>query len=197
MSIVLGVQGKEVQKLAPLLERVVSRHGKAIVAICWIEPYHAGYKPADVTNVGNRLKRGNPAIQYWVAAIDLSPDREGPEEMPPVIDVLVIHENLDDTPELVQAKADRILPSWQQKAAGRPIVWCWGSRTRHPKGLVPTTAKGTFRACVDVARRYQLAGVIFDRWGDPKGQERMPINSRDFLAEELRELGGELGLARK
>ena len=55
---------------------------------------------------------------------------------------------------------------------------------------------GTFRACVDVARKYRLAGVVFDRYGDINDRELAPIESRRELESEIRELARELGFDR-
>ena len=95
---------------------------------------------------------------------------------------------------MVRTRADECLPGWAEKAAGRPLLWYWVSGTRGSQGgVVPTTSPGTFRACLDAARRHNLAGVIFDRYGQPSWQERVPIDSRPEMVAGIRRMAGELG----
>jgi hypothetical protein len=195
LPIVLCVQGKEVTEKAGQLRRVLTRRTDAILAVCWVFPYHAGFKSGDVVNVGRRIKQEHPGVQYWLASMDRAIDQPEPNHVPSIVDAVVVVEPLDYTPQAVTAKADEYLPAWHKLAAGRPIIWYWLSGVPGSKGgIVPTTAPGTFRACLDAARRHKLAGLAFDRYGDPKGQERVPIDSRPELVEEIRGIAGELGL---
>lgn len=112
--------------------------------------------------------------------------------------MIVVQEFADGTPEAVRARADAELPSWQKKSSGRPIVLYWASPARGSRGIIADVELGTFRACVEMARKYRLAGVFFDRYGDVREKEHGPdtIDGREELVKEIRDLSGELGFDR-
>lgn len=192
LPMVLCLQGKEPTEAAGKLRTILDFGSDPVLAVCWFNPSLGGYKTSDVGGFGRRLKSAHPKVQFWVAEIDRRSSELG--SVPPVVDALVIMNIVDTTAEAVHAKADACLADWKAKAAGRPLIWYWlpgGPRQR--EGLVPATRLGTLRACLEVARRHQLAGLVFDRYGKVEGQERIPIETRPELVEELRQISRELG----
>lgn len=194
LPIVLCMMGKEMNKGAKQLEKVLSRRDDSVLAVCWMRPYFFGFKPADVENAARRIKEAHPTVQFWLALADTPMGASEGFPLPRGVDVLVVLEMADHMPSSVAAKGDAVLPGWRQRSNGKPIVWCWSLISKHPKGMVPATEPGTFRACLELARRHKLSGLVFERYGDPKGQDKVPLNRRPELVEEIRQIAGELGL---
>ena len=196
LPMVLCLNNNEMAERGDKLEKVLSRRADAVLAVCWFNPYAAGHTRADVASFGRQLKRDHPQVQYWVAELAKPPGQIEVGSVPPVVDVLVIIGVARQQRQTWCAPhADECLPGWAEKAAGRPLLWYWVSGMRGSQGgVVPTTERGTFRACLDAARRHNLAGVIFDRYGQPPWQERVPIDSRPEMVAGIRRMAGELGL---
>lgn len=192
LPMVLCLNNKEMTEGAAKLDTVLSRRADAVLAVCWFNPYAAGHSPSDVANAGRRLKQAHPQVQFWVAELAKPSGQTEVGFVPGVVDALVILGVADSSGEMVRTRADDCLPRWMEKAGGRPVLWFWLSGVRGSQGgVVSTTEPGTFRACLDAARRHQLAGVIFDRYGQPPWQERIPIDARPELVDEIRQLSRE------
>jgi hypothetical protein len=195
LPMVLCLNNNEMAERGDKLEKVLSRREDTVLAVCWFNPYSARHTAADVGSFGRQLKRDHPKVQYWVAELAKPRGQTEFGFIPPVVDALVIMGVAHSTPDQVHTTADECLPGWAEKAAGRPLLWHWVSGTRGSQGgVVPTTSRGTLRACLDVARRHNLAGVIFDRYGQPSWQERVPIDSRPEMVAGIRRMAAELGL---
>jgi hypothetical protein len=194
LPMVLCVNGKEMTERADRLKAVLQRHSEPVLAVCWLFPYANGFKHTDVINVGTRIKQEHPNVQFWVGQPDRMPAPPENDLIPTVVDGIVIIGLGDLTPERVKTKADEFRPGWLEKAWGRPIIWYWFASARGNKaGVVPRVEQGTFRAYLEVARRYKLAGLIFDCYGQPPGQDRVPLETRPELVEEIRQISHELG----
>lgn len=197
LPMVLCLQGKEMVDGTERLKGVLQRGAEPILAICWLFPYMGDTKPSEVIRVGRRLKQEHPGVQYWIACADKAFDAFASDIVPRNVDALVVAGLADTTPKLVAAKAEECFPHWIEQARGRPIIWLWLSNSRFTKaGQAPATSPGTFRAYLEQARRYKLAGLVFDSYGKPEWQQRPALESRPELIDEIRQISRELGFDR-
>ncbi|MBL8865311.1 MAG: SUMF1/EgtB/PvdO family nonheme iron enzyme, partial [Planctomycetia bacterium] len=150
-------------------------------------------QPADVAALGTAIKKQFPGLTYCVSFADRPADPLTPSTIPPEVDLVVVNLYGDNTPDKVRAKTDLVLPDWIARANGRPMILRWAA-WEVDMGLVPRTDVGTFRACVDAAKKYKMAGVAFEPIDDdPRGFKG--IDSNPALAKEIEDLGGYLGTA--
>jgi serine/threonine protein kinase len=169
-----------------LLAPIINRDREVIRAVCLTNAYARGKDggPQDLAAFGRALKRKFPGLEFWVSFVDKIPGKNN-LGIPDEIDTIVVSDFLTTSADEARREADEVLPGWLRRAKGRPLVWRWTSAGAAPPGLVPQTQPGTLRACLEVARRYPLAGLIFDVYDD--------IAAKPVLLQEIQQIASETG----
>jgi serine/threonine protein kinase/formylglycine-generating enzyme required for sulfatase activity/WD40 repeat protein len=190
--LVFTFSGKLRDGIEATLFPLIEKNRDVVAGACWVNPYTNGYSPNDVADFGKAMKRQFPGLTYFAAFVEKPGGKHETQPVPDEVDVVQVMNYHDGTPETVRAKTDDCLPVWLGKAKGRPVVLVWTAWDRVADGLVPKTQPGTFRACVEAAKKHKIAGVVFDHIGDSK--DIKGIESNPTLLKEVEALGAELGI---
>ena len=106
-----------------------------VIALAWDRPYYDGATADDLSRFGQKLHREVPRLQFWATFVEKPRGHYQANPVPPAVDVLVVTQWFDGTPEAVERKAMDVLPGWIQKANGRPLLYtvvCLGKTPARP-----------------------------------------------------------------
>src|SRR5262249_40908966 len=86
------------------------------------------------------------------------------------------------------------MPNWLKKSAGRPVLLRWVSKVTNSTEATLTCVPGTFLACADLAKKYQLQGLIFDQYGVRDDGWSPGIETNPDLVVEINRIANEFGV---
>jgi hypothetical protein len=153
-----------------------------------------GISRGGIDAFGRKLKKRFPEAQYWVFYHGFYPEDAS---LGRDVDAVVMECTTTTVGELRREVAE-LLPKTRAYAKGRPIVVCWNAWDDSPPGKVPRCRTGVFREYVNLALRERLHGVYFVSYGWPvrRGNRIHGISTRPELVQEIKDLAGELRIAR-
>jgi formylglycine-generating enzyme required for sulfatase activity len=193
LPVVLEFEDKQREGIEGKLYPFIEGHPGAVIGVAWQEPFYNGRSTAEVEEFGRALKAKFPRLQYWVCNVAKPRGNYETHVVPKCVDVLVVDDYFETTPEAVCKMADDVLPGWLAKAQGRPVLYRWCCWNWQPPGIVQQSAAGTMRACFDAARKHNLAGVLFFKYGaesDAANAGYLGIENNPALVQEIRESAG-------
>ncbi|MBX3399006.1 MAG: SUMF1/EgtB/PvdO family nonheme iron enzyme [Gemmataceae bacterium] len=194
-TVVLLFQGKSREGIESSLYPILEKNRDTVAGVFWSLPYANGYDPAAVASFGRDLKQKFPGLTYLVSFVEKPNGKHETKPVPEEVDVVVVTNYFDKTPANVQAKTDDCLPVWAAKAGGRPIYLLWTNWDNNATGIVPSTQPGTFRACLEAAKKHRIAGILFHALYSGTTQGMKSIDANPPLYQELVEVGRAIGFA--
>jgi Protein kinase domain len=147
-----------------------------VIALAWAGPYYDGETPDDLSRFGQNLHKQVPGLQFWATFVAKPRGYYQTNPVPSAVDVLVMTQSFDGTPEAVERKAMDVLPRWIQKANGRPLLLQWCAWTGKSPGLIPSCKPGTMLKLADLLERYQLSGLVLGHYGVANGAKGLESN---------------------
>ncbi len=177
----------------------ISKNADVILGVAWSCPSYNGWTLEQLAEDARNVKSDFPRIQCWDECVEKPRGRYDTEPVPAEIDVIVVDDYFSTKPGAVRQRAFDDLPGWISKANGRPVLLEWlnwtGGKT---PGLVPDTSPDTIRMCANVAKEYNLAGLVFYYYGDApeRGQSNVGIETNPPLVEEIKAIARESGFFR-
>jgi serine/threonine protein kinase len=198
LTVILAFHSKERHRIEEPISPVLRKNRDVIAAVCWEEPYYANYRPSDVSEFGQWLRREFPRCEYWVSFVNRPRGREQTWPVPADVHVIIVNQYGGITPEAVRSTADELLPNWIDKAKNRPVVLRWvpnSSNYGQPDALI-NCEPGTVRMFAQVAKDYGLAGVILSRYGDFWKPSHIGIDARPVVLAETKEVAQNLGFTK-
>lgn len=161
-----------------------------VVAMCWESPYYDKATPNDLSQFAKELKEAVPGIQFWGQFVEKPRGKLQTLSIPPEVDIVVVASYFVENGPKMEAKANKALPGWMEKAEGRPVLLYWCPWTKQPPGLVMQCSPGTMKACASAARKYDLSGLILGHYGER--WKHAGIEERPQLQEEIEDVARKL-----
>jgi serine/threonine protein kinase/formylglycine-generating enzyme required for sulfatase activity len=192
-TVVLLFQGKSRDGIETSLYPIIEKNRDTVAGVFWSLPYANGYDPAAVATFGRELKQKFPELTYLVSFVEKPNGKHETKPVPEEVDVVVVTNYFDKTPANVQAKTDDCMPVWAAKAGGRPIYLLWTNWDNNATGIVPSTQPGTFRACLEAAKKHRIAGLLFHSLYSGATGGMKSIDANPPLYQELVEVGRAIG----
>jgi hypothetical protein len=147
-----------------------------VIALAWINAYYHGETPNDLSRFGQKLHSQEPRLQFWTTFVEKPRGHYETKPVPPSVDVLVVTQWFDRTPQAVERKAMDVLPGWVQKASGRPLLLQWCAGTGKSPGLIPGCQSGTMLKLADLLERFNLSGLVLGHYGTRNGSKGLENN---------------------
>ena len=157
-----------------------------VIALAWTGAYFNGETPGDLSRFGQKLHKEVPRLQFWATFVEKPRGHYETNPVPPAVDVIVVDQYFDGTPEGAERKARDVLPGWVQKANGRPLLLQWCACARKPPGLIPGCKPGTMLKLADLLEQYKLSGLVLGHYGTRDGFKGLESNRA--LEQEVQEV---------
>ncbi len=194
-SVVLIFQGRAREGIETSLYPIIEKNRDTVAGVLWSLPYANGYDAAAVASFGRDLKQKFPGLSYLASFVEKPNGKHETKPVPDEVDVIVVTNYFDTTPAMVAAKTDDCLPVWAAKAGGRPIYLLWTNWDYNAAGIVPRTQPGTFRACLEAAKKHRISGLLFHPLYSGTTDGMKSIDSNPPIYQELAEVGRAIGFA--